>query len=210
MVSLSRVSIPGRVLALCLGAAFAPGVRGANPADPLPAGAVSRFGSPRLQDFTIDRSVTFSSDGKLLATSGANTPVCVWDAATGKRVRTHANRGSVFDLRWRRDGKLSAVTFFGHDVFLMQEFTGDREAEAREAAKIEQIRIEEDRAHPAHQKPDRLNYVFLSADGTRAVAVWNDPGVTLRRIKLSKFTAGVSSASAAVERTVEVPVGYGT
>src|SRR3954470_13142429 len=97
----------------------------AGAADPLPPGAVARFGSARLQDFTIDRSVTFSPNGKLLATSGANSPICVWDVATGKLVRTHANRGSVFDLRWKKDGKLAAVTFFGHDVFLMQEFTTD-------------------------------------------------------------------------------------
>src|SRR5260370_20712172 len=113
--SLSRWFVASSILALFLSAAlFA--------ADPLPPGAIARFGSPRLQDFTIDRSATFSPDGKLIATSGANSPICVWEVATGKRVRTHSNRGSVFDLRWRADGKLSAVAFFGHDAFVVQAF----------------------------------------------------------------------------------------
>src|SRR5581483_8238814 len=77
-----------------------------GPVDPPPDGAVARFGTPRLQDFTIDRSTAFSPDGKLLTTSGANSPSCVWDVATGKLVRTRPNRGSVFDLRWKPDGKL--------------------------------------------------------------------------------------------------------
>src|SRR5881409_3762383 len=51
----------------------------AGAADPLPAGAVARFGSPRLQDFTIDRSAAFSPDGKLIATSGSYSSICVWD-----------------------------------------------------------------------------------------------------------------------------------
>ena len=68
-------------------------------ADVLPAGAIVRFGSPRLIDFTISKSATFSPDGKLFATSGQNSPLCVWDAATGKLVRKHVNLGSVFDLR---------------------------------------------------------------------------------------------------------------
>ena len=55
--------------------------------------------------------------------------------ATGKRVRTHPVRGSVFDLRWKADGKLSAVTFFGHDVFLMQEFAAELKPDANEEAK---------------------------------------------------------------------------
>ena len=87
-------------------------------------------------DPTIDRSATSSPDGKLLATSGANTPICVWEVQTGKLVRTHPNRGSVYDLRWRANGKLAAVTFFNHDVFLMQEFDGDREPNVEEQKRI--------------------------------------------------------------------------
>src|SRR5262249_11745993 len=108
-------------------------------ADRLPAGAVAQFGSPRLQDFTIDRSATFSPDGKRLATSGANSPICVWEVATGELVRTYPNRGSVYDLRWKPDGRLAALTFFGHETFFMQDFGGD----APELTKEEEQQLHE-------------------------------------------------------------------
>src|SRR5262249_35206229 len=52
-----------------------PSEREAPPLDPLPVGALAQFGSPRLQDFTIDRSASFSPDGKRLATSAAHSPI---------------------------------------------------------------------------------------------------------------------------------------
>ncbi len=91
------------------------------PVDPLPAGAVARFGSPRLQDFSIARFATFSPDAKLLATSGPNSPICVWDTATGALVRTHP-KWLASDLRWRPDGQLAALTPFGNNSFLMFAF----------------------------------------------------------------------------------------
>jgi RNA polymerase sigma factor (sigma-70 family) len=190
------------------GQAPEPAVSQPFPADPLPAGAVARFGSSRLQDFTIDRSATFSPDGKLLATSGANSPICVWDVATGKRVRTHSTRGSVFDLRWKPDGKLAALTFFGHNSFLMQEFGNGPPDMDLDARITEEARNRERRGGPATN--DRLHHVFLSADGRKVVAIWTDVQKPIRRISLYPFTGGVSSARARVERTIEVPAGYGT
>ena len=37
------------------------------------------------------------------------------------RLDPHA-KGSVYDLRWQADNNLAALTFFAHDVFLMQQF----------------------------------------------------------------------------------------
>ena len=179
------------------------------PADPLPAGAVARFGSLRLQDFTIDRSVSFSPDGKLLATGGANSPFCVWEVATGKLVRTHANRGSVFDLRWKKDGKLATVSFFGHDGFLMQEFGDDKEAEAAAAKQIEDEARNRELRGREEKKREGLHSVFLSSDGGKVVAMWNDAEKPMRRIRVYNFAAGVSSSKAEAERTVEVGYGHG-
>src|SRR5437016_6431729 len=166
--SSSRWLIASSLLAVFISAAiFA--------ADPLPPGAVARFGSSRLQDFTIDRSATFSPDGKLIATSGANSPICVWEVASGKLVRTHPVRGSVFDLRWKPNGTLSAITFFGHNSFFMQEFAGDRQPDKTEEGKIdEEARNKDKRNEAPAAKPDRLNFSFLSADGSKVVGVWNN------------------------------------
>jgi RNA polymerase sigma factor (sigma-70 family) len=181
------------------------------PADPLPEGAVAQFGSPRLQDFTIDRSAAFSPDGKLLATSGANSPICVWDVATGARVRTYRNRGSVFDLRWKPDGKLAALTFFGHDVFLMQEFgsTDDLTAEQEDRLQKEAMRGER-RGEQGNGKKRRLDYCFLSADGRRVVAVWVMDDKGTRRAAVYPFVSPQTSGAARAEREVSLPDGYGT
>jgi WD40 repeat protein len=180
-------------------------------ADPLPPGAVARFGSTRLQDFTIDKSATFSPDGKLIATSGANSPICVWDVATGKLVRTHTNRGSVFDMRWRPDGTLAAITFFGHNAFLMQEFFSDRQPDKTEEAKIEEEARNKERRNAAPPaKQDRLNYCFLSADGSKAVAIWNDVDNTTQRAAIYKFRSNVSSSTAVADRTITLRSGQGT
>ncbi len=56
--------------------------------DPLPPGAVARYGTLRLRHGTGARQVFFSSDGKLLASIGsADMRILVWDVGTGKLHR---------------------------------------------------------------------------------------------------------------------------
>src|SRR4051794_29394810 len=92
--------------------------------DPLPEGVV-RLGTPRFQDFTIGGAIAFSPDSRLLAIGGANPPVCVWDAVSGRLARTHPGGGSVLDLRWRPAGRLRGLTFFGFDAVMMNEWGDD-------------------------------------------------------------------------------------
>lgn len=183
----------------------------ANPGS-LPAGAVARFGSPRLQDFTIDRSAAFSPDGKRLATSGSNNPICVWDLASGERVRTYNNRGSVYDLRWRADGKLSALTFFNHNVFLMQEFGTEAPDLTREQEEQLQKEAMEREKNPPKGKgrPNSLDYCYLSADGRRVVAIWMRGKENRRWAAIYRFQRAHTSTNAKPEREVPLPVGYGT
>lgn len=55
--------------------------------DPLPAGAVARYGTVRLRHGADLRSLTFSFDGKLLLTaSESHDSVKLWDTVTGKQV----------------------------------------------------------------------------------------------------------------------------
>jgi WD40 repeat protein len=58
--------------------------------DPLPAGAVARFGTTRLWQATGQsgvESLAFAPDGRLMASAGIELPVVLWDAATGREVR---------------------------------------------------------------------------------------------------------------------------
>jgi WD40 repeat protein len=70
--------------------------------DPLPADAISRLGSARLQGART-RDVSFSTDGKVVAAAGYNHAVHIWDAATGKELRlfTTDDRDKPFSqTRW--------------------------------------------------------------------------------------------------------------
>jgi RNA polymerase sigma factor (sigma-70 family) len=188
-----------------------PAPAGVKRLDPLPAGAVAVFGSPRLQDFTIDRSATFSPDGKRLATGGGNSPVCVWDTASGELVRTYHNHGSVFDLRWKADGKLAAVTFFNHDTFLMQEFSAETPdlSQEQDQRLHEETNRRERRGQDDKATQDRLDYCFLSPDGQRVAAVWASGQQNDRRVAVYRFTPAQTSDTTKPEREVPIAPGFG-
>ncbi len=55
--------------------------------DPLPAGAIARFGTVRLRHGADVQAMAFTQDAKLLCTvSGSEDSVRLWDTATGKEV----------------------------------------------------------------------------------------------------------------------------
>jgi RNA polymerase sigma factor (sigma-70 family) len=56
--------------------------------DPLPDGVMLRAGGARLRHGSVVNSLTFSHDGKLIASGGWDAKVRVWEAATGKEVQT--------------------------------------------------------------------------------------------------------------------------
>jgi WD40 repeat protein len=55
--------------------------------DALPPGAVARLGTLRLRHAGIVTCVAYSPDGSLLASSGQDAVIRLWDPATGKEVR---------------------------------------------------------------------------------------------------------------------------
>jgi WD40 repeat protein len=72
--------------------------------DPLPDGAVKRFGSTRLRHNAPVSALAWSPDGKLLASSGRDDgTVRLWETATGRLVQSF--KYAAFCLAFTPDGK---------------------------------------------------------------------------------------------------------
>src|SRR5207249_10960664 len=90
-------------------AAYAP--RADRHGDPLPAGAIGRLGTGRLQHVADQgneglTALTFSPDGALLAGAGRDGRVSLWDAATGRLRRVLGRHGAEVNcLAFSPDGR---------------------------------------------------------------------------------------------------------
>lgn len=164
-------------------------------ADPLPAGAVAQFGSPRFQGTSIGRALAFSGDGTMLATAGNNGPVSVWDVATGNLIRTHKVVGSVYEVRWTPDGKLVALAYQGKGAFMHQWADGPDDGPRRE-------RIQELATAVANVKENTVATI-LSADGRLVVGVRNPYGAK-RIAEVFAVTPNFPTALAVPQRSIPI------
>jgi WD40 repeat protein len=105
------------VVTFILWAVLAPTTGTAEPAiprldrqgDPLPAGALARFGTTRLRHGGTVDAVALSPDGKTLASSGDDRLIRLWDPASGKALGTlEGHAGAVRCLAFSPDGKALA------------------------------------------------------------------------------------------------------
>jgi RNA polymerase sigma factor (sigma-70 family) len=81
--------------------------------DPLPDGAVMRLGTTRLRHGDLVHSVRFFADGKSIASADTNG-IHIWDAATGKRLRSFSGEPKGYVYRFAdtsADCRFAAFTF---------------------------------------------------------------------------------------------------
>src|SRR5581483_11817094 len=76
--------------------------------DPLPAGALLRAGATRFRQGSVVTGISFSRDGKLLASAGWDAKVRLWETATGKELVTIAHPARVTAVALAPDGKTVA------------------------------------------------------------------------------------------------------
>src|SRR5436309_1530473 len=83
--------------------------RGPAGADPLPAGAVSRFGTSRFLNYGRVFSVAFSPDGRTLAAGSWDGVVRLWEVATGKELHHFGEQQTpVRSVAFSPDGEIVA------------------------------------------------------------------------------------------------------
>ncbi len=99
----------------------------AVPDEPLPPGALLRFGSKRYRHAAGIQMLSFSPDGKTLV-AGGNYATTAWETATGK-VRLHRGTCTGY-VSFSPDGRTLALGGGGNSVHLWDVATG--EAIARE------------------------------------------------------------------------------
>ena len=73
--------------------------------------------------------VTFSADGRLIASGDRDGAIIIWDTATRRRIGPMLHqRGGVGNVAFSRDGRTLATTSFAGDVILWDIVTGARVA----------------------------------------------------------------------------------
>jgi WD40 repeat protein len=92
--------------------------------DPLPEGALLRFGTTRLRHWGVHH-LSFSADGAELASVGYTSELLVWDVKTGRLVRKHRLPGQTGfgDEVASPDGRFLAV-LGGVEVLLLDRSNG--------------------------------------------------------------------------------------
>jgi len=130
----------------------------------LPSGAVARIGDVRLTHGGTVNCLAFSPDGKLLASTGTDAILRVWDVATGREKRHHDFGGdklarAVQSSAWSPDGKTIALSGQNMTIsFLDAETFKERQTLAGNGSKG---------ASP----------VFAFAPDSQSVAMWSNDGI---------------------------------
>jgi RNA polymerase sigma factor (sigma-70 family) len=112
--------------------------------DPLPDRAAARLGTIRLRQGSVLSAVAFTADGKRLASAGHTRHVHLWDAVTGREIRSFAipqldPQGpptSASCLAISPDDRVLAVGTFAATIHLWEMATGKHLLELHARGKV--------------------------------------------------------------------------
>ena len=135
--------------------------------DPLPSGAIARFGTVRLRHEGIVTFAAFSPDGKTLASGGYDCLIRLWERTTGKEIgRLVGYQNTVYTVAFSPDGKVLA--------------TGGRESEIRlwDVATCRELRAK------GHER--YVNSLAFSPDGKTLASGSDDRTIRLWEVASGK------------------------
>jgi WD40 repeat protein len=148
--------------------------------DPLPDGAVARFGTTRWKHPGGVSDLVYSPDGKTLVSTGDRT-VRLWEAATGKELRRFVGHESwVSRAVFSHDGK-TLVTADGDGIIRFWDVTTS--TEGRQAGAKEQRRL----VHPTKGvtalalAPDGKTLASGGRNGDQKIYLWDTASGKLLR-----------------------------
>ena len=141
--------------------------------DPLPVGAIARMGTTRWVHGGDVWAVAYSPDGKLLASAGDNKQIRLWDAETGKEIKTlEGHTGSVRGLAFVPPAKGKPCTqlvsgSYDRTVRVWNLTSGKEDRVVQQAAAVGAVAVSHDGKTIASGtvEPAGNVYVWNLADG---------------------------------------------
>jgi RNA polymerase sigma factor (sigma-70 family) len=150
--------------------------------DPLPPGVVLRLGSTRLRGES-SVAVAFSPDGNWLASGGFDRRIRLWEARTGKEVRTFVGpKRGVWAVAFSANGKLLAGAGLDKAVYLWDPATG------KEVGRLEGF------AEDVHALAFSPKQDLLVTGDVQAVKLWQVPGGKLLHTLVEKGANAIAVA----------------
>jgi len=117
--ALSQISFAALLLTLFFSLAACAEEKKNNPAnDPMPKGALARYGSSRLMHGRSVHGLVFSRDGKRLASCSDDFTARIWEVPTGRELLTTATSTSrLVGVDLSSDGKLLSAASYSNGVW---------------------------------------------------------------------------------------------